>query len=189
MFTIPGAEPVYDFIGGAEPGTSTPLRLPRTVWSIPLDSYRGSHFAAFPLELARRCIVLGSTESVCSACGSPVRRVWESSRRPTRPGKTTKTAGLGATKTGRRDTRRHVTEYKTTGWAPACQCNAGRRPSLILDPFAGHGTTAIAALHESREFVMADVDPENCRAMKERVGKSFPGVDVYTSGFGGYQRD
>lgn len=35
-------------------------RNARTVWSIPAQPYRGAHFATFPEELARRCIVAGS---------------------------------------------------------------------------------------------------------------------------------
>lgn len=184
MFSA-GPEPVYDFLAGAEPGTTTPLRLPRSVWTIPLDSYRGNHFAAFPLELARRCIRLGSTETVCRECSAPVVRAVASSRRPTRPGSSTKTAGLRAEKTGRRDPRRHVTEYQTTGWSRTCKCEDRIRPAVILDPFAGHGTTALAALEESRAFVMSDIDPENCRAMRDRLGKAFPGVVIHSSGFGG----
>lgn len=36
------------------------LRNARSVWDIPSQSYKGAHFATFPEELARRCIVAGS---------------------------------------------------------------------------------------------------------------------------------
>ena len=32
----------------------------RTVWALPSEPYKGAHFATFPSELARRCIVAGS---------------------------------------------------------------------------------------------------------------------------------
>lgn len=35
-------------------------RNARSVWTIPTQSYKGSHFATFPEELARRCILAGS---------------------------------------------------------------------------------------------------------------------------------
>jgi DNA modification methylase len=35
---------------------------PGNVWSIPVSSFRGAHFATFPLELARRCILAGCPE-------------------------------------------------------------------------------------------------------------------------------
>lgn len=34
-------------------------RNARSVWTIPTQSYKGAHFATFPEELARRCIVAG----------------------------------------------------------------------------------------------------------------------------------
>jgi len=38
----------------------TETRNARTVWEIPTQPYAGAHFAAFPEELARRCILAGS---------------------------------------------------------------------------------------------------------------------------------
>ena len=37
-------------------------RNKRTVWSIPLGKYRGSHFAVFPEKLVETCIKAGSIE-------------------------------------------------------------------------------------------------------------------------------
>ena len=37
-------------------------RNPRSVWTIPAEPFKGSHFATFPRELARRCIAAGSRE-------------------------------------------------------------------------------------------------------------------------------
>jgi DNA modification methylase len=37
-----------------------PTRNARTVWTIPTSPYPGAHFATFPEELARRCILAGS---------------------------------------------------------------------------------------------------------------------------------
>lgn len=39
---------------------TTGTRNARSVWTIPTQSYKGAHFATFPAELARRCIVAGS---------------------------------------------------------------------------------------------------------------------------------
>jgi DNA modification methylase len=35
-------------------------RNARSVWTIPVQPYRGAHFATFPLELARRAVLAGS---------------------------------------------------------------------------------------------------------------------------------
>ena len=48
----------------------------RNVWSIPTQSYKGAHFATFPEELPRRCILAGtSAHGVCGACGAQWVRV------------------------------------------------------------------------------------------------------------------
>ena len=44
----------------------------RNVWSIATQGRSDSHFASFPDELARRCILAGtSARGVCSKCGAP----------------------------------------------------------------------------------------------------------------------
>ncbi len=42
----------------------------RTVWQIATQPYSGAHFATFPEELARRCIVAGSPRARCPSCGA-----------------------------------------------------------------------------------------------------------------------
>ena len=50
----------------------------RTVWSIPTQAYSGAHFATFPEELPRTCILAGTSErGVCADCGAPWTRVTE----------------------------------------------------------------------------------------------------------------
>lgn len=46
---------------GNKPNTSG-LRRKRDVWSIATSGYKDAHFATFPLELARTCILAGSRE-------------------------------------------------------------------------------------------------------------------------------
>lgn len=38
------------------------VRNPRSVWTFPTHPFKGAHFATFPPELARRCILAGSRE-------------------------------------------------------------------------------------------------------------------------------
>lgn len=45
-------------------------RNARNVWTIAPKAFREAHFATFPPELARRCILAGTPPSVCGACGA-----------------------------------------------------------------------------------------------------------------------
>jgi DNA modification methylase len=55
----------WDCVASREPATSKDAgadgkRNPRNVWTIPLEPFRGEHFAAYPTELPRRCISMAS---------------------------------------------------------------------------------------------------------------------------------
>jgi len=51
-----------------------------------------------------------------------------------------------------------VFESQTLGWKPTCQCDAGDPvPCIVLDPFAGSGTTGEVAYKLGRRFVMVDL--------------------------------
>jgi DNA modification methylase len=42
----------------------------RNVWTFNIEGCREAHFATFPKELARRCIVAGAPATTCGACGA-----------------------------------------------------------------------------------------------------------------------
>ena len=149
-------------------------RRMRTVWRISTRSFRGAHFATFPAALAERCIKAGTSErGVCPACGSPWRRIVERSRVATRPGGDTKVAGLGPDAVGNRDPLRHVSTTTTLGWEPTCRCGADLEPTpaVVLDPFAGAGTSGVAALSLGRSFVGVELNPEYAAMADRRIGR------------------
>jgi site-specific DNA-methyltransferase (adenine-specific) len=43
------------------------------------------------------------------------------------------------------------------------------RDELVLDPFMGSGSTAVAAVRTGRHWVGYDIDPEYCRITRQRV--------------------
>lgn len=48
----------------------------RNVWSFPTQPYSGAHFATFPEEIPRRCILAATSErGACIQCGAPWERV------------------------------------------------------------------------------------------------------------------
>ncbi len=40
---------------------------------------------------------------------------------------------------------------------------------IILDPFMGSGTTAIAAINHNRKFIGIDISPDYCKQADERI--------------------
>ena len=128
-----------------------------------------SHFATFPPKLVEPCIKAGTSEKgVCAACGAPWRRGTEATY-----------DNKGRTTNGPRSLdQRHETAgfsvrlektTKTTGWSPSCACNADTVPAVILDPFAGAGTTGLVADRLGRDAILIELNPEYAEMAAARI--------------------
>jgi site-specific DNA-methyltransferase (adenine-specific) len=115
---------------------------PGDVWSIGTSSFRGAHFAVFPLALLERPIRAGCPERRCRRCHLP----W---KRPT-------LRSLG-----------HLTVRGEL--APTCKCGAAWEPGVVLDPFIGSGTTAIAAESEGRDWLGIEINRQFARLAERRI--------------------
>lgn len=120
---------------------------PGDVWTIPTSSYRGAHFATYPTELLRRPILATVPKNTCTSCGAP----WIA-----------KPLGQLAV-AGSTNTRRQ------RQLEPDCTCDTTHRPGLVLDPFIGAGTTAVAAEHHHRDWLGIELNPDFVRLAEERI--------------------
>ena len=111
-------------------------RNSRNLWTIPTQGRPEAHFATFPDELPRRCILAGTSEhGVCADCGAPWGRQTEkateydhttSKAGKTKDGPYAAQTGNGA---GTHDIRHGVrVNTQTVGWQPTCDCNAADCP-------------------------------------------------------------
>ncbi|MEM9521583.1 MAG: DNA methyltransferase [Actinomycetota bacterium] len=147
---------------------------PHDMWNISTSPYKGSHYATYPLELCRIPILSMCPHQVCSACGEPRRRIVESSRKLEGTGPTDRLqeqVDNGDRHPGywEPNNGKTLTLRKTTGWTD-CGCNAGWQPGVVLDPFAGSGTTLQAAIGHGRSAIGIDIDERNAWLARERVG-------------------
>ena len=53
--------------------------------------------------------------------------------------------------------KRYVSTYDTTGWRPTCEHDAEPVPAIVLDPFAGSGTTGAVCRETGRRSVCLDL--------------------------------
>jgi site-specific DNA-methyltransferase (adenine-specific) len=118
---------------------------PGDVWTIAPGGYRGAHHAIFPLALAERMIAAGCPEARCTRCRLP----WK--RRVIR--------ALGGTAT-------------RAALAPTCDCNAVSEKGLVLDPFMGSGTTALAAEKLGRDWLGIELNPDFAAAARDRIAST-----------------
>ena len=150
----------------------------RTVWTIPTQPYREAHFATFPEALVVPCVLAGTSErGACPACGAPWVRVVDKTR--TFESGSGRSGHIPVGKNGANlqgggetlDIRRGpVLHTETTGWQATCDCEpADPVPCVVLDPFAGSGTTGKVAVELGREFIGCELNPEYADLAAKRI--------------------
>jgi hypothetical protein len=143
---------------------------PLDTWVIPTEPYPGSHYATWPAAFLTRPILAMCPRQVCRVCGEPRRRTF--AENPNYDGRaggpTNNNAQQGASLKG----FAHVA-YPPTRWQPDGWTSCGHddmRPGIVLDPFAGSGTTLAVATGHGRSALGIDLDARNAELARERVG-------------------
>lgn len=160
------------------PGGGPPLDW----WRISTKGYPGSHYATWPSELLVRPILAMCPERVCRTCGEPSRRIAETNHianRATNGPQSIERKHLEGGSAGYAVRAHRMTT--TTGWSD-CDCSDDRneawpaehngkwRRGLVLDPFAGSGTTLAVATGCGLDAIGIDLDERNAVLARERVG-------------------
>jgi len=150
--------------------------------------FPGSHFAVFPPDLVLPFVRAGSSErGVCSECRAPWERVVDkqslkrdelSKDHPDyRPREYIYKQHGGFAPMGSR-----VAVTYTTGWRPTCDCNVGDPvPAIVLDPFAGAGTTLMVADREQRDAIGVELSLEYTEISRDRIaddGGMFTQIEI-----------
>jgi DNA modification methylase len=115
-------------------------RNPRSVWTMSSEPTKVRHFATFPSELVRLCLA-SSPVQVCSHCGAPWAPV----------------VNLD-------------TSTDCEGYHQTCDCEEHEPVGgVVLDPFAGIGTTGQTARHIGMQFIGIDLSEEYLEHAKVRI--------------------
>lgn len=138
-------------------------------WLISTQPYKGSHYATWPEALCDKPILSMVPPKVCLTCGEPSRRIVESSY-VDEPDDSTRIKARPQLR-GAVDhppEKGWEREHVTTGWSDCGHDNYRR--GIVLDPFAGSGTTLKVATHHGRDAIGIDLDPRNVALASDRVG-------------------
>lgn len=185
--------------GGKTNGTMKAVGTPsgaslRSVWRIPPAPFRGDHFATFPPALAETCIRASTSErGCCPVCAAPLRRVladrgadldWQQCSDGNAAGEYHGQSTKGHAAAGVQDASavkaRILTgmrKRETIGWAPTCRhrtAAADPVPCTVLDPFAGVGTTGLAADRLRRDAVLLELNPKDVATARRRIAAEAP---------------
>ena len=141
-------------------------RNKRSVWCVPTFGFSESHFATFPPDLIKPCILASTSEKgCCPECGKPwIRKVERTGYVP------------GNTRTKTDSTGWAPVERATTEWQPGCECGIEEVvPCRCLDPFGGAGTTALTARQIGRHSVYIDLSQKYADLAIDRLsGQALP---------------
>jgi hypothetical protein len=162
----------------------------RNVWHLGPEPFAEAHFATFPTEIPRRCILAGTSErGQCPACGAPWVRVVERERSGAvgiargyhvdapRPGGQQAAVAYAGAKVFANSTQLggDPVPTTTTGWQASCTCDAGEPvPQTVLDPFLGAGTTLLVADRLGRHGVGVELNPEYAQMARRRITNDAP---------------
>lgn len=126
-----------------------------------------NHFAAYPSSMVKRIVLGWSPSAICTACGEPRRPVVETryvnDRKNKRPDER---RGFDRTNVAHRKPTLSdgPSENIITGYACVCaDPSASTRPSRVLDPFSGTGTTPIVAAELGRHGIGVDLSADYLR--------------------------
>lgn len=178
--TIAGFNQRYDF---EHPATSRNLR---NVWTFNTAAFKGNHFATFPLELPRRCILSSTSPAgVCGKCRTPwariVRRIPATMNirvRDAKRGIATAEEGYSASALELANYGKEVMgESETLGFRPQCSCGVPAVPATVLDPFCGTATTGQAARELGRHFIGIDLSEEYLAMSVARLSAVTPALE------------
>lgn len=132
-------------------------RNKRSVWAVTTKPFKEAHFATFPPDLIRPCILAGCPQWVCPTCGKARERIVENGEPMPRIYGEKEDEDLGLDDVRKKNSQKwrewkeqHPDVYKGLS---DCGCGAGFVPGVVFDPFMGAGTTALVALEEQRKFI------------------------------------
>jgi DNA modification methylase len=141
---------------------------PGDVFEITTKPYPDAHFAVYPPELCQKPIKATCPPKVCPECGTPYEREVD------REAGTYEYSERGESVKGRTQASGTMHELPSAtheGWRQACNCEtSATEPGIVLDPFAGAGTTCMVAKNLQRRFIGIDLNDEYVAMAQDRVG-------------------
>ena len=153
---------------------------PGDVLEVTVKPFPDAHFAVYPPDLCETPIQASAPEQVCAACGTPYIRESEVVERevaggspaiPEEEAAYNRKSGNHQGDYGDRGGFTQPTEREIGPWEQQCDCETdATEAGIVLDPFAGAGTTCLVAKDHGRRFVGLELNADYVAMAQKRVG-------------------
>lgn len=139
-------------------------RNKRCVWQLSTEPYPDAHFATYPEKLCETPIKAGCPSHICKKCGKAREKILEPSEEYKKylGGKGFGNKDWLKTGGGNQKSKNYpslTADYRLKGYTD-CGCNAGFRPGVVMDPFAGSFTTLKVARELGRKGIGIELNED-----------------------------
>jgi DNA modification methylase len=154
-------------------------RNKRCVWKITTQPYPEAHFAVFPKAIVETPIKAGCPKMICNKCGIAREKIYQYGKDifgggSGKAGRTkddmAQTGKWQGKEVGRVKLGPMARDKKQMGYTD-CDCKAGWKKGIVLDPFMGSGTTALVARQLGRDYVGIELNPEYIKIAEQRLSQ------------------
>tara|TARA_A100001515_G_scaffold98217_1_gene79128 strand:- start:8277 stop:9458 length:1182 start_codon:yes stop_codon:yes gene_type:complete len=168
----------FDVRGGFKNMGAYEKRNKRSVWTVNTKPFKEAHFATFPPDLIKPCVLAGCPEKICVECGKPYERVMQKPKQL--EVERNKRSGLDDRKVGGvLDKYNRENPPIDLGPQKKCDCKTDEtKPGTVLDPFAGSGTTAKVSDSHERDTVLCELSDDYIKIAVRRLTNVFTNINI-----------
>ena len=159
-------------------------RNKRCVWDINAGFSTEDHFAVFPRELVYTPIKAGCPLEICNACGVARRAIF--AEKTNIRDESGNIQGQGRSKVQWNNSH---PDYNPRFWSSLeivgktdCGCGAGFHAGIVLDPFAGTGTTCIEAKEQEKNYIGIELNPKYAKIANDNLRQEVLGFSALSKG-------
>lgn len=164
-----------------EDNTNTWEKGLKDYWNIATKPFKEAHFAVFPEKLIERPIMAGCPRYVCKKCGTPKLHIKVGGNQNAFNIRVRDVQRRKFKHSDRKASKGEVSSYQEDNYISkprnkiifGCNCNAGFKQGIVLDPFMGSGTTAVVARRLGRNFIGFELNPEYVKIAEKRLRRAW----------------
>jgi DNA modification methylase len=153
---------------------------PDDFFEVTTQPFKEAHFAVFPEKLIERPMKT-TPKWICKKCEKPRVRITKGRSSQAFNIRVRDAKKSRIKHTDRKASKHEIENYNEKkygsekvelGWTD-CGCNAGFEPGIVLDMFAGSGTTGVVAKKFGRRYILIDLKPAYCKMARKRLKNVF----------------